>query len=522
MYQNGNRLDQYISNYSKVQLHALPKLRIYSQAGQSYPHPGPLPLNSLTMTRSCAQRSSELLDAVLLGNPFESPHIQKWPGSDYTSSHTRIEILLSSKGKSFKVRWLFTAYALNAMSSTSSPTPQVSPAVQHPKYHQQSNTPMTESMTSGTDDDFLFPCTPNFKHSDGVQRVHTSAGARLPTPSQPATQRHSNNHSYHPYRRPPSFQESHIFDSLLGRADTDDSTMSSNLKADDMFLKHLDALGPQMFSLVVHLQEAVRERQHMCLFTTYWEVEENSRRGALLQFLYNDAERDFTMTEQESGRMLMAQTRIQMLSETLLLLARCCSFTIESQSQSESFSSLGPISRWFGKPQLGVASSQRHRGKAQVKDKTVTEVSITLVQSVKFKYKDAFHALSPLILKTAKSLITRSDGNLSVRQIPRSNTNAQLAHPLLLTRKTLAFKPLLASNALDESGPGSAGNQSTRDHGMVTIKIVGGYQGDQDDPSSMQISRLTLVDLVGSERTKHTQATGDRLKEAGSINKSSS
>jgi hypothetical protein len=38
----------------------------------------------------------------------------------------------------------------------------------------------------------------------------------------------------------------------------------------------------------------------------------------------------------------------------------------------------------------------------------------------------------------------------------------------------------------------------------------------------MQISRLTLVDLVGSERTKHTQATGDRLKEAGSINKSSS
>jgi hypothetical protein len=96
---------------------------------------------------------------------------------------------------------------------------------------------VTESTTSGTDDDFLFPCTPNFKHSDGVQRVHTSAGARLPTPSQPATQRHSNNHSYHPYRRPPSFQESHIFDSLLGRADTDDSTMSSNLKVSTLFLR---------------------------------------------------------------------------------------------------------------------------------------------------------------------------------------------------------------------------------------------------------------------------------------------
>lgn len=36
----------------------------------------------------------------------------------------------------------------------------------------------------------------------------------------------------------------------------------------------------------------------------------------------------------------------------------------------------------------------------------------------------------------------------------------------------------------------------------------------------MQISRLTLVDLAGSERTKHTQTTGDRLREAGNINKS--
>jgi kinesin family member 20 len=40
------------------------------------------------------------------------------------------------------------------------------------------------------------------------------------------------------------------------------------------------------------------------------------------------------------------------------------------------------------------------------------------------------------------------------------------------------------------------------------------------DPTSVQISRLTLVDLAGSERTKHTNTTGDRLKEAGNINKS--
>jgi hypothetical protein len=38
--------------------------------------------------------------------------------------------------------------------------------------------------------------------------------------------------------------------------------------------------------------------------------------------------------------------------------------------------------------------------------------------------------------------------------------------------------------------------------------------------ASFQVSRLTLVDLAGSERNKQAQTTGDRLKEAGNINKS--
>ena len=44
--------------------------------------------------------------------------------------------------------------------------------------------------------------------------------------------------------------------------------------------------------------------------------------------------------------------------------------------------------------------------------------------------------------------------------------------------------------------------------------------GSLQDPTAFQVSRLSLVDLAGSERTKHTQTTGDRLREAGSINKS--
>ncbi|KAF8559379.1 kinesin-domain-containing protein [Imleria badia] len=142
--------------------------------------------------------------------------------------------------------------------------------------------------------------------------------------------------------------------------------------------------------------------------------------------------------------------------------------------------------------------------------------------------------------------------------VPRSmpNVAGQGANPVIVTRKALAVKPCPAHDAMDDSGTGNSGryvsglkqfrvtsaaqakslvklgqlhrrvfgtlanSQSSRSHSMITIKILRNHRGDRDDPSSVQISRLTLVDLAGSERMKHTQTTGDRLKEAGNINKS--
>ncbi|KAG6837857.1 hypothetical protein H0H93_013010 [Arthromyces matolae] len=65
-----------------------------------------------------------------------------------------------------------------------------------------------------------------------------------------------------------------------------------------------------------------------------------------------------------------------------------------------------------------------------------------------------------------------------------------------------------------------ANSESSRSHGVVIIKVVRGHRGEKNDPTALQVSRLTLVDLAGSERTKHTHTTGDRLREAGNINKS--
>jgi len=45
-------------------------------------------------------------------------------------------------------------------------------------------------------------------------------------------------------------------------------------------------------------------------------------------------------------------------------------------------------------------------------------------------------------------------------------------------------------------------------------------QNVADGLSSFKTSRINLVDLAGSERQKSTGAAGERLKEAGNINRS--
>jgi len=59
---------------------------------------------------------------------------------------------------------------------------------------------------------------------------------------------------------------------------------------------------------------------------------------------------------------------------------------------------------------------------------------------------------------------------------------------------------------------------SSRSHCIFNIKIV--RVADKDDPHVARVSMLSLCDLAGSERHSKTQATGDRLKEAGNINTS--
>lgn len=70
-----------------------------------------------------------------------------------------------------------------------------------------------------------------------------------------------------------------------------------------------------------------------------------------------------------------------------------------------------------------------------------------------------------------------------------------------------------------------ANRASSRSHGVFTIKVVREHAAanstEGDLSSTFSTARLSIVDLAGSERVSNTGlSSGDRLKEAGNINKS--
>jgi hypothetical protein len=60
--------------------------------------------------------------------------------------------------------------------------------------------------------------------------------------------------------------------------------------------------------------------------------------------------------------------------------------------------------------------------------------------------------------------------------------------------------------------------ESSRSHSVLTTIIES--KSMKDGLWNVKVSRFHIIDLAGSERAKLTSAGGERLKEAGMINKS--
>lgn len=115
-------------------------------------------------------------------------------------------------------------------------------------------------------------------------------------------------------------------------------------------------------------------------------------------------------------------------------------------------------------------------------------------------------------------LLDASSPNLQIREDNVMGVHVQdLTHHEVKTSME-ALEVLKAGNLNRRVAETSMNRESSRSHAVLTVTIKSMEETGQI--TNTKCSRLHLIDLAGSERQKDTKAEGQRLKEAGNINKS--
>ena len=87
---------------------------------------------------------------------------------------------------------------------------------------------------------------------------------------------------------------------------------------------------------------------------------------------------------------------------------------------------------------------------------------------------------------------------------------------LIIESPEEAIKYIISGNKFRHTGSTSMNSQSSRSHAIISIYI----ENNLIKENKIKKSVFHIIDLAGSERQKKTGAQGNRIKEAGSINKS--
>ena len=141
--------------------------------------------------------------------------------------------------------------------------------------------------------------------------------------------------------------------------------------------------------------------------------------------------------------------------------------------------------------------------------------TITSRTDQEFKVGVSFTELYQEQLYDLLSERQRSERIVDIREEPNGIKLVGLTEKVVTNAKeTLEF---LAQGFRERATGSTAMNpDSSRSHAIFTIII---RQQKFDDPNSATTSKFHLLDLAGSERSKKTQATGERFKEGVNINK---
>ncbi|PWZ44945.1 Kinesin-like protein KIN-12A [Zea mays] len=136
-------------------------------------------------------------------------------------------------------------------------------------------------------------------------------------------------------------------------------------------------------------------------------------------------------------------------------------------------------------------------------------------------FEQLFSRINEIYNEQITDLLDPSQKNLQVREDVRTACVyvESLTKELVFTLKDVT-QLLVKGLANRRTGATSANADSSRSHCVFTCVIKMDSKNPEDGSSITRSSRINLVDLAGSERQKLTHAAGDRLKEAGNINRS--
>ncbi|KAI7981329.1 Kinesin-like protein KIN-12A [Camellia lanceoleosa] len=117
-------------------------------------------------------------------------------------------------------------------------------------------------------------------------------------------------------------------------------------------------------------------------------------------------------------------------------------------------------------------------------------------------------------------LLDPSQRNLQIREDVKSGVYVEnLTEECVSTMKDVT-QLLIKGLSNRRTGATSINAESSRSHSVFTCVVEPRYKSVANGLSCFKTSRINLVDLAGSERQKLTGAAGERLKEAGNINRS--
>lgn len=115
-------------------------------------------------------------------------------------------------------------------------------------------------------------------------------------------------------------------------------------------------------------------------------------------------------------------------------------------------------------------------------------------------------------------LLSDKATSITIRDDPRRGVAVEGATELPVKSSTDTYNALLVGSQNRKTGATCMNKESSRSHSVFVLQLC--LKSSKDGVTTRKFSRFNLIDLAGSERQKHTNTTGDRLKEANNINRS--